>query len=89
VRVAALFAAFLAVPIADGGLRNREKGQWPHSRDVQYGAEWPMRQPARLFGGLAFNNDAYLDIWKTLRPDSDVDEVIRNFFIRRPLLWPD
>jgi alpha-galactosidase len=65
----------------------REKKAWPHPPDVMYDAEWPMRQNSLLFGGLALGRPEYLDLWKTLRADSDVDEVVRNFFIRQPLLW--
>jgi len=65
----------------------RDKRTWPHPPDVQYFDEWPMRHPSLLFGGLALHRAEYLDTWKTLRADSDVEEVVRNFFIRQPLLW--
>jgi hypothetical protein len=48
---------------------------------------WPMRQAALLFGGIALQHADYLDVWKKLPADSDVDEVLRNFFIRQPALW--
>jgi hypothetical protein len=35
-----------------------------------YNDEWPMRQSSLLFAGLAFRDGAYLDLWKTLKPDS-------------------
>ena len=66
-----------------------EKNKWPHQPDVMYHAEWPMRHPALLFAGLALGEQTYLDLWKRLPADSDVDEVIRNFFVRQPLLWVD
>src|SRR5262249_45100551 len=72
--------AFMAPFIAD-------KTRWPHARDVQYHDEWPMRHPALLFGGLAVSNPEYVDLWNTLRADSDVEEVVRNLFIRQPILW--
>jgi hypothetical protein len=31
----------------------------------------------------------YVDSWKTLKADSDVEEVVCNFFIRQPVLWLD
>jgi alginate lyase len=65
------------------------KSRWPHPRDVQYFDEWPMRHAALLFGGLAFERQDYVELWKTLKADSDVDEVVRNFFIRQPALWVD
>ena len=72
--------AFMAPFIAD-------KRKWPHKPDVMYYDEWPMRHPALLFGGLALNKPDYVELWKKLRPDSDVDEVVRNYFIRQPVIW--
>jgi hypothetical protein len=46
-----------------------------------------MRHASLLFGGLALGEEEYVTIWKALPADSDVDEVIRNFFIRQPVLW--
>jgi hypothetical protein len=65
----------------------RNKSSWPHAKDVQYFDEWPMRHLALLFGGIALNRPGDVDLWKTLRADSDVEEVVRNFFIRQPILW--
>jgi hypothetical protein len=67
----------------------KDKKRWAHPRDVQYHDEWPMRHPSLLFGGFALDRPAYLELWKTLKPDSTVEEVVRNFFIRQPLLWVD
>jgi hypothetical protein len=65
----------------------KDKKSWPLKPDVMYDAEWPMRQSSLLFAGLAFRNSDYVDLWKTLKADSTVEEVIRNFFIRQPVLW--
>jgi hypothetical protein len=65
----------------------RNKKTWPKPPDVMYFEYWPMRQEALLFGGLAYNRADYLDLWKKLPADSTVDEVIRNYFIRQPVLW--
>jgi hypothetical protein len=65
----------------------KDKSSWPKPPDVMYFDEWPVRQPALLFGGLAFHDQRYVDLWKTLNPAPIVDEVIRNFPIRQPLLW--
>ena len=46
-----------------------------------------MRQSALLFGGLALDKPEYLELWKKLPASSNVEEVIRNFFIRQPVLW--
>jgi hypothetical protein len=67
----------------------KDKKTWPMPKDVMYDSEWPMRQASLLFAGLAFQEPAYIDLWKTLPPDSNVEEVVRNFFIRQPLLWID
>jgi Alginate lyase len=67
----------------------KDKTQWAHPRDVQYHEEWPMRHASLLFGSVALDRPTYLELWKTLKPDSNVEEVVRNFFIRQPVLWID
>ncbi|MBY0508400.1 MAG: alginate lyase family protein [Bryobacteraceae bacterium] len=64
-----------------------DKQQWKHPPDVMYFDEWPMRQAALFFGGLAYGRQDYLDVWRKLPASSQVDEVVRNFFIRQPVLW--
>ena len=64
-----------------------DKKRWPHPPDVMYFEQWPMRQQALLFGGLAYGRQDYLDLWKTLPASSKVAEVVRNYFIRQPALW--
>ena len=65
----------------------RDKKAWPLKADVMYDSEWPMRQSSLLFAGLALNRADYIELWKKLPADSKVEEVIRNFFIRQPVLW--
>jgi len=65
----------------------KDKRSWPRAPDVMYYDNWPVRQPALLFAGLAFHDQRYVDLWKTLEPAPSVDEVDRNFPIRQPLLW--
>jgi hypothetical protein len=65
----------------------KDKARWPHKPDVMYFDEWPVRHPALLFGGIALGKPEYVDLWRTLKPDPTVDETIRNYFIRQPLLW--
>ncbi len=65
----------------------KDKKSWPLKPDVMFDEEWPMRQSSLLFAGRAFKNSDYVDLWKMLRADSTVEEVIRNFFIRQPVLW--
>jgi len=65
----------------------KDKNKWPYPHDVQHWDDFPARQPNLLFGGLAYNNLDYIALWKTLNPDPTVEEVIRNFPVRQPLLW--
>lgn len=65
----------------------RDKGAWPYAKDVMYFDRWPMRGAALLFGGLALGHGEWVDLWKRLPADSDVEEVVRNWFIRQPVLW--
>ena len=63
------------------------KKSWPLPPDVMYYQEWPMRHASLLFAGEALGEQEYIELWKKLKPDSDVEEVIRNFFVRQPVLW--
>jgi hypothetical protein len=65
----------------------KDKTRWPYKPDVMYYDEWPVRHCALLFGGRSLGRLAYVDLWRTLKPDPTVDETIRNYFIRQPLLW--
>jgi hypothetical protein len=65
----------------------KDKRTWPKPADVMYDQYWPMRQSSLLFAGVALRRPEYVDLWSTLPADSDVEEVVRNFFIRQPLLW--
>jgi hypothetical protein len=65
----------------------RDRKSWPLPPDVMYDGEWPRRQAALLFGGRALGLPECLELWKTLPADSDVEEVVRNFFVRQPVLW--
>ena len=65
----------------------RNKKDWPLKPDVMYDDQWPMRHASLLFAGIALRNRDYIGLWKTLKADSGVEEVIRNFFLRQPVLW--
>ena len=64
-----------------------DKKKWPKPPDVMYYKEWPVRQPSLLFAGLALGKTEYLDLWKRLDADPTVDEVVRNWPVRQPVLW--
>ncbi len=55
--------------------------------DVMYWADWPVRQPCLIFGALAASRADWLETWKKLNPDPSVEEIIRNYPIRQPVLW--
>jgi len=65
----------------------KDKSIWPYPPDVMYYDLWPVRHPFLLFAGMTYGNSQYIDIWKTLDPDPDNEEVLRNYPIRQPLLW--
>jgi hypothetical protein len=37
---------------------------------------------------VALDRADWLTLWRSLEPDPTVPEIIRNFPIRQPLLWP-
>lgn len=63
------------------------KKSWPHPPDVEYFDNFPVRQPSLLFAGLSLSRPEYLNVWRTLDPDPTVEEVVRNYPIRQPVLW--
>ena len=65
----------------------KDRRAWPFAHDVEHFDDFPVRNPALLFAGLAYGQENYIALWKTLNPDPVVPEVIRNFPIRQPLLW--
>ncbi len=64
-----------------------EKKSWPKAPDVMYDDAWPVRQPCLLFAGIALDKPDYIALWKNLDGDPTVDEVLRNWPVRQPLLW--
>jgi hypothetical protein len=64
-----------------------DKKKWPLKPDVMYFDQWPVRQPCLLFAGLALDKPEYLELWRKLDGDPTVEEVLRNWPVRQPLLW--
>ncbi|HEY1339993.1 MAG TPA: alginate lyase family protein [Bryobacteraceae bacterium] len=64
-----------------------DKKKWPLKPDVMYFDQWPVRQPSLLFAGLALDRPEYLALWRKLDPDPKVEEVLRNWPVRQPVLW--
>ena len=67
----------------------KDKSKWPYPKDVMYFDFYPVRQPALLFGGLAYNENNFIDLWKKLNAHPENEEIIRNFPVRQPVLWLD
>lgn len=65
----------------------QDKSKWPHKPDVMFWEFWPVRSPALLFGGLAYREQKYLDLWQKLEANPTNEEVLRNLPIRQPVLW--
>lgn len=65
----------------------KDKSTWRWAHDVEHWDSLPVRSPGLLFSGLAFHQQPYIDLWKTLNPDPTDKEIIRNYPIRQPLLW--
>lgn len=64
-----------------------DKGRWPYAHDVMYWDQWPVAQPALLFGAEAFGRKDWLDTWVRLDHQPENAEVIRNLPVRHPLIW--
>ena len=63
------------------------KSLWKYSPDIMFYEFYPVRQPSLLFGGIAYKENKFIELWKRLNPDPDNEEVIRNFPVRQPVLW--
>ncbi len=64
-----------------------DKANWPYQDDVMYFNDWPVRQSSLLFGGIQFNNNDYLNLWKSLDFEFKLEEIERNMPVKYPLLW--
>ncbi|MBR1574871.1 MAG: alginate lyase family protein [Bacteroidales bacterium] len=67
----------------------QDKSTWPYGEDVMYWEEWPVAQPAFLFGWAHFGDAAYYRAWQGLDHFPTNEEVIRNLPLRNPILWID
>ena len=63
-----------------------DKKKWPLKPDVMYYDQWPVAQPCLLFAGLALDRPEYIDLWRRLDHDPTVEEVLRNWLVRQPVL---
>lgn len=65
----------------------KDKSTWSFEPDVMYYNQWPVAQPAFLFGAIAFNRPDFFELWKNKKHFLEILEVKRNLPIRNPLLW--
>ena len=88
-------AVLLAASLVAGCNGNSDSDKKP--KDSDSGAP-PSSLPSIFINELMASNTAsfpdevgsfedWIELWKGLPADSDVDEVVRNFFVRQPLLW--
>ncbi|HLZ89104.1 MAG TPA: alginate lyase family protein, partial [Puia sp.] len=64
-----------------------DKSKWPFAHDVMYWDQWPVAQPALVFGAEAFGRRDWLETWVRLNHEPENGEVIRNLPVRHPLIW--
>ncbi|MGN6180710.1 MAG: alginate lyase family protein, partial [Mucilaginibacter sp.] len=67
----------------------KDKSKWPFAHDVMYWNDWPVAQPALVFGAIAYHNKEWLTTWKRLDHTPQTEEVVRNLPVRHPLIWID
>lgn len=65
----------------------QDKSRWPYPPDVEQFKDWPVRQPALLFGGYALGQPKYLELCRKLDANPTDMEVRRNMAVTQPLLW--
>jgi hypothetical protein len=67
----------------------KDKSSWTFEPDVMYWENWPVAQPAFIFGAIQFDRQDFFELWKDKKHVLEVLEVKRNVPIRNPLLWMD
>lgn len=64
-----------------------DKSSWPYPPDVEHFEDMPLRGAALLFGGFAYQNETYIDLWRSLDPNLEPNKNKRDFVIHQPILW--
>lgn len=64
-----------------------DKSKWPFKEDVMYWNDWPIAQPFLVFGAANFQQNNWLQTWKSLEHNPTTEEIIRNLPIRNPVIW--
>jgi hypothetical protein len=70
--------------MADCGLEQRRQYRTVSPRRLRHRPRSSIPNPRP---SIRAPHAAFRELWKTLKADSEVEEVVRNFFIRQPLLW--
>ncbi|MDL2303585.1 alginate lyase family protein [Dysgonomonas sp. OttesenSCG-928-D17] len=65
----------------------KDKENWTLPKDMAFWENWPVAQPALLFGAYAYKENSYFNLWKNLEHKAKIAEVERNLPIRNPLIW--
>jgi hypothetical protein len=65
----------------------KDKSTWPFQKDVMYWNNWPVAQPALVFGAVAYQEKSWVDCWVGMDHHPEAEEVIRNLPIRHPSIW--
>ncbi|MEM6965724.1 MAG: alginate lyase family protein [Bacteroidota bacterium] len=65
----------------------KDKSTWIKPPDVQHFDELPIQSAGLLFAGLAYQNEDFLNTWKSLNPERKSQEIIRTYPIWQPTLW--
>jgi hypothetical protein len=66
-----------------------DKSKWTLPKDVMFFEYWPVRHASLVFGGLAYGERTYIDLWRRLPADPVMTEIQRNMPVRYPSLWID
>lgn len=64
-----------------------DKSKWTLKPDVMFWKQWPVAQPALLFGAIHFDKANWFDTWANLNHRPKNEEVIRNLPVKYPLIW--
>lgn len=64
-----------------------DKNSWPYAKDIAHWESWPNKQPCLLFGGIAYNENKYLELWKNMPSQKRNFEAMRNTPVKSLELW--
>jgi hypothetical protein len=63
-----------------------DKKSWYLPADIEHFDGWPARASFMVFAGLHYQDERYLNLYRSLAPESFDKEVNRNLAIRQPIL---